>query len=191
MSIIETSFPIKEENSYQDFRLLKTTLYKIMHLGTFKVWQTYDSKCPHYSSKTLSKEKTACYWAKQKETMLSACGWHTGFRDISYLHSETFLFRYFLEIRHPTVRSLQEWQRKYLLVPIIWHIMDLNQFSTRGSFPDVIQQDTAQVRGKAHNKACAKLQRNSFKTAQIMQRDKTTRGIWQRRDRIGQRPILI
>lgn len=135
MSIIKTSFPIKEENSYQDFRLLKTTLYKIMHLGTFKVWQTYDSKCQHYSSKTLSKEKTACYWAKQKEPMLSACGWHTRFRDISYLHSKTFFFWYFLEIRHPTVRSLQEWQKKIFAGTYYLTYYGLKPILDQGEFP--------------------------------------------------------
>lgn len=79
--------------------------------------------------------------------MLSSCGWHLGFTDIPYLHSKTFLSPSFLEIRHPSVRSLQQWNWP-LPVPIIWHIVHKKQFLARGNSPNVVSQDPAQLRAK-------------------------------------------
>lgn len=87
------------------------------------------------------------------ETKLSSCGWHMGFRDIPYLHSKTLLSLSFLEIRHPSVRSLQQWEIRSLPVPIIWHIVYKKQFLARGNSPDGVSQGPAQLRAQGLEEA--------------------------------------
>lgn len=105
VSFTETSFPVKEENAYQNHRLQETTCMKLC------IQEHLKSDKNMIQSVHITVQK---HWAKEKQHMLSTCERRMGFRDISNLHSKTYLFCYFLEIRRPSVRSLQEQQRKYL-----------------------------------------------------------------------------